>query len=55
MSTPVFVPKARWIEHLVVLSGYLVSTVLMTYPVALVLTRAIPMDCLLYTSPSPRD
>lgn len=44
VSTPVFVPKARWIEHLVVLSGYLVSTVLMTYPVALVLTRAIPMD-----------
>ncbi len=30
--------------HLVVLSGYLVSTLLMTYPVALFLTRSIPMD-----------
>jgi hypothetical protein len=39
-------PKATagWIEPLVVLSGYLVSTLFMTYPVALVLTRAIPMD-----------
>jgi hypothetical protein len=44
LKPTVFVRKAPWIEHLVVLSGYLVSTLLMTYPVALFLTNAIPMD-----------
>jgi hypothetical protein len=36
--------NARWIEHLVVLTAYLLSTLLMTYPVALSFMRAIPMD-----------
>ena len=40
----VFTRAAGGIEHLVVLAGYLVVTLLMTYPVARVLTRAIPMD-----------
>ncbi len=42
--SPVSARIASGIEHLVVLSAYLVSTLLMTYPVVLSLTRSIPMD-----------
>ena len=36
--------EASYLEHLVVLGGYLFVTLLMTYPVALSLTRSIPVD-----------
>jgi hypothetical protein len=36
--------NARWVEHLVVLSGCLVLTLLMTYPVVLSFTHMIPME-----------
>lgn len=42
--SPMSARMANYVEHVVVLSGYLVATLLMTYPVVLSLTRSIPMD-----------
>lgn len=36
--------EASYLEHLVVLAGYVLVTLVMTYPVALSLTRSIPID-----------
>ena len=36
--------KARYLEHLVVLAGYVLVTLAMTYPVSMSLTHSIPID-----------
>ena len=41
---PVRLPTRVTIRHLVVVSGYAIATLVMTYPVMSVLTRAIPID-----------